>query len=230
MCVCVCARTRACVCVFWRACVRRGEGYSTHFIFYSVFTMYLYNLCNAQGVHLHILCAVRHGEAHYCMATPSPTPALSPFPHVRARIPNPQTSPHTGFASLFPVVPTLVTNGFASQAAGYAIDCQVFTPADAPPACQDAHSQVGFRFFEKRVCVCVCVCAFMCVRGLLWMRTHGSVITVCLEKHECVHSCVCMATLWGTHSAACQEECLGSCPHPSPRQPHTYMIEFEFQH
>ncbi|KAL6759122.1 major facilitator superfamily domain-containing protein [Haematococcus lacustris] len=46
-----------------------------------------------------------------------------------------------GFATLFPVVPTIVTNGFASQTAGFLIKCEDFTPATAPPACQNAHAQ-----------------------------------------------------------------------------------------
>mmetsp|Transcript_11362 Transcript_11362/g.19903 ORF Transcript_11362/g.19903 Transcript_11362/m.19903 type:complete len:674 (-) Transcript_11362:762-2783(-) len=46
-----------------------------------------------------------------------------------------------GFATLFPVIPTLITNGFASQAAGHPIDCQVFTPATSPKECHDAHAQ-----------------------------------------------------------------------------------------
>lgn len=49
---------------------------------------------------------------------------------------------HAGFATLFPVIPTLVTNGFASQAAGHYVDCQQFTPATSPPYCRDAHRQV----------------------------------------------------------------------------------------
>lgn len=50
------------------------------------------------------------------------------------------THTHTGLAITFPIVPTLITNGFASATAGYPLDCQLFTPADAPVACNDAHS------------------------------------------------------------------------------------------
>lgn len=43
---------------------------------------------------------------------------------------------------MFPVIPTIITNGFASQAAGRPLDCQQFTPATAPVECRDAHAQV----------------------------------------------------------------------------------------
>jgi DHA1 family tetracycline resistance protein-like MFS transporter len=47
-------------------------------------------------------------------------------------------------ASLFmlPVLPTLVTNDFAAKRAGHPIQCEDFDHHDAPPACQDAHSDV----------------------------------------------------------------------------------------
>jgi MFS transporter, DHA1 family, tetracycline resistance protein len=47
-------------------------------------------------------------------------------------------------ASLFmlPVLPTLVTDDFAAQRAGHPIHCEDFDVHDAPPACQDAHSDV----------------------------------------------------------------------------------------
>ncbi|KAG7674980.1 hypothetical protein Ndes2526B_g07824 [Nannochloris sp. 'desiccata'] len=47
-------------------------------------------------------------------------------------------------SSLFmlPVLPTLVTNDFAAKRAGHPIQCEDFDQHDAPPACQDAHSDV----------------------------------------------------------------------------------------
>ena len=41
---------------------------------------------------------------------------------------------------MLPVLPTLVTNDFASKRAGYHIECEEI--AEPPPACQDAHSDV----------------------------------------------------------------------------------------
>eukprot|EP00197_Chlamydomonas_leiostraca_P005577 CAMPEP_0202867458 /NCGR_PEP_ID=MMETSP1391-20130828/9446_1 /ASSEMBLY_ACC=CAM_ASM_000867 /TAXON_ID=1034604 /ORGANISM="Chlamydomonas leiostraca, Strain SAG 11-49" /LENGTH=684 /DNA_ID=CAMNT_0049547505 /DNA_START=141 /DNA_END=2195 /DNA_ORIENTATION=- len=49
-----------------------------------------------------------------------------------------------GLATVFPVIPTIITNGFASQAAGKPVDCQQFTPATSPPECRNAHSQAVF--------------------------------------------------------------------------------------
>ena len=43
---------------------------------------------------------------------------------------------------IFPITPTLMTNGFASLAAGHSIDCSLYTPATAPDACKNAHSTV----------------------------------------------------------------------------------------
>jgi hypothetical protein len=76
-----------------------------------------------------------------------------------------------GIAILFPILPTIVTNGFASEAAGHAMSCeasrpctratfrqpmmmsskqplnlhwpsQEFTPDNSPKECRDAHSKV----------------------------------------------------------------------------------------
>lgn len=41
---------------------------------------------------------------------------------------------------IFPITPTLFTNGFASLAAGHHIDCTLFTPATSPKECKDAHA------------------------------------------------------------------------------------------
>ncbi|KAG1664048.1 hypothetical protein FOA52_010468 [Chlamydomonas sp. UWO 241] len=46
-----------------------------------------------------------------------------------------------GIATLFPIIPTIQTNGFASAAAGHYIDCQEFTPDTAPRECREAHAQ-----------------------------------------------------------------------------------------
>mmetsp|Transcript_39772 Transcript_39772/g.118374 ORF Transcript_39772/g.118374 Transcript_39772/m.118374 type:complete len:610 (-) Transcript_39772:1609-3438(-) len=46
-----------------------------------------------------------------------------------------------GVAVLFPIVPTIQTNGFASAAIGHVIDCQEFTPETAPQECVEAHAQ-----------------------------------------------------------------------------------------
>lgn len=43
---------------------------------------------------------------------------------------------------MLPVLPTLVTDDFAARRAGHPIQCDTFDPHDAPPACQDAHSDV----------------------------------------------------------------------------------------
>jgi hypothetical protein len=40
---------------------------------------------------------------------------------------------------MFPVTPTIMTNGWASLLAGHPVDCTQFTPATSPPACVDAH-------------------------------------------------------------------------------------------
>lgn len=46
-------------------------------------------------------------------------------------------------ATLFPLVPTLLTNFFASvRAHGEDIDCESFGRGQAPAACQNAHSDV----------------------------------------------------------------------------------------
>jgi hypothetical protein len=48
---------------------------------------------------------------------------------------------HTaGFATLIPVLPTVLTNFFASRHAGTEIDCQQFSKEQQPAACQDAHA------------------------------------------------------------------------------------------
>ncbi|KAG2441733.1 hypothetical protein HXX76_003348 [Chlamydomonas incerta] len=41
---------------------------------------------------------------------------------------------------MFPITPTLVTNGFASLAAGRRMDCTAYPPHASPPECVDAHS------------------------------------------------------------------------------------------
>lgn len=41
---------------------------------------------------------------------------------------------------MFPITPTLVTNGFASLAAGRSMDCSAYPPHASPPECVDAHS------------------------------------------------------------------------------------------
>ncbi len=46
----------------------------------------------------------------------------------------------TGLAIIFPITPTLMTNGFASLDAGYSIDCTEYTPETSPRACRNAHS------------------------------------------------------------------------------------------
>ena len=43
---------------------------------------------------------------------------------------------------MLPVLPTLVTDDFAAKRAGHPIHCEDFDQHDAPPACQDAHSDV----------------------------------------------------------------------------------------
>ena len=48
----------------------------------------------------------------------------------------------SGLMLTLPVVPTLVTDDFASRRAGMPIHCEDFSPKEAPPACQDAHSDV----------------------------------------------------------------------------------------
>ncbi|EFJ44378.1 hypothetical protein VOLCADRAFT_106422 [Volvox carteri f. nagariensis] len=48
----------------------------------------------------------------------------------------------TGLAIIFPITPTLMTNGFASLAAGHRVDCTAFSPADSPRECVDAHGTV----------------------------------------------------------------------------------------
>ncbi|GFR50215.1 hypothetical protein Agub_g12392, partial [Astrephomene gubernaculifera] len=48
----------------------------------------------------------------------------------------------TGLAVIYPITPTLMTNGFASLAAGHRIDCTVYTPSTSPRECIDAHSTV----------------------------------------------------------------------------------------
>ncbi|KAG2451821.1 hypothetical protein HYH02_003597 [Chlamydomonas schloesseri] len=45
-----------------------------------------------------------------------------------------------GLAIMFPITPTLVTNGFASLAAGRRMDCTAYPPHASPPECVDAHS------------------------------------------------------------------------------------------
>ncbi|KXZ52567.1 hypothetical protein GPECTOR_9g611 [Gonium pectorale] len=45
-----------------------------------------------------------------------------------------------GLAIFYPFTPTIITNGFASLAAGRAMDCTLYTPATSPPECVDAHS------------------------------------------------------------------------------------------
>jgi hypothetical protein len=40
------------------------------------------------------------------------------------------------------MLPTLLTNYFASRIAGHAIDCEQFVINEQPAACQDAHSDV----------------------------------------------------------------------------------------
>lgn len=48
-----------------------------------------------------------------------------------------------GVAALFPLVPTLLTNFFASERQhGAAIDCEGFAHGQAPAACQNAHADV----------------------------------------------------------------------------------------
>eukprot|EP00775_Hariotina_reticulata_P002210 gene2210-2525_t len=48
-----------------------------------------------------------------------------------------------GFATLIPVLPTILTNFFASRHAGTEIDCQQFSQEQQPAACQDAHAVIG---------------------------------------------------------------------------------------
>ncbi|KAG2492911.1 hypothetical protein HYH03_008825 [Edaphochlamys debaryana] len=45
-----------------------------------------------------------------------------------------------GIAVIYPITPTLMTNGFASLAAGHPIDCTTFPPSASPKECVDAHS------------------------------------------------------------------------------------------
>jgi MFS family permease len=47
-----------------------------------------------------------------------------------------------GFATLMPLLPTLLTNYFASRHAGCELDCQQFNVGQQPAACQDAHADV----------------------------------------------------------------------------------------
>lgn len=47
-----------------------------------------------------------------------------------------------GFATLVPMLPTLLTNYFASRIAGHAIDCEQYVVNEQPAACQDAHADV----------------------------------------------------------------------------------------
>jgi MFS family permease len=46
----------------------------------------------------------------------------------------------------YPFVPSLMTDLFASRAAGTPLRCGAFAPADAPPACTDAHASVALWF------------------------------------------------------------------------------------
>jgi hypothetical protein len=43
------------------------------------------------------------------------------------------------------MLPTLLTNYFASRIAGHPIDCEQFVVNEQPAACQDAHSDVVVR-------------------------------------------------------------------------------------
>ncbi|KAF5835498.1 major facilitator superfamily domain-containing protein [Dunaliella salina] len=45
-----------------------------------------------------------------------------------------------GFAILFPIIPTIITNGFASEDAGHAVECQKFAPPQ-PAFCRNAHAE-----------------------------------------------------------------------------------------
>eukprot|EP00798_Chlamydomonas_sp_ICE-L_P015593 gene15593-21697_t len=46
-----------------------------------------------------------------------------------------------GLATLIPILPGLITDGFASQAAGHILHCQDYSPDEAPRECHDAHAQ-----------------------------------------------------------------------------------------
>ncbi|GLC40908.1 hypothetical protein PLESTM_001124900 [Pleodorina starrii] len=48
----------------------------------------------------------------------------------------------TGLAIIFPITPTLMTNGFASLAAGRHLDCTAYPPSASPRECVDAHATV----------------------------------------------------------------------------------------
>lgn len=74
---------------------------------------------------------------------------------------------------MFPVIPTIVTNAFASQSAGRPIDCQQFTPAASPPECQSAHAQVCLP------CYCMCF----------------------VSMHTLPATCSCIGCRWSTTQA-----------------------------
>lgn len=48
----------------------------------------------------------------------------------------------SGLMLMLPILPTLVTDDFASRRAGKPMHCEDFSPKEAPIACQDAHSDV----------------------------------------------------------------------------------------
>lgn len=50
----------------------------------------------------------------------------------------------TGMLLLLPVLPTLVTDDFASKRAHMSISCEAYEPKEAPEACQNAHSDVVY--------------------------------------------------------------------------------------
>ena len=97
--------------------------------------------------------------------TPPPNPKPQPYtpsgqirpssslPVVPTLLPNQPTSQptnqptnqptiHSGAAILFPIVPTLLTNAFASLDAGYPMDCTAHVQPTLPPECANAPSQV----------------------------------------------------------------------------------------
>lgn len=96
----------------------------------------------------------------------------------------------SGITCIIPIMPTLVTNDFASRRAGERVHCEEFGPGTAPPYCQNAHSDVVWwstwsGFFQNTIVAVLLVSRGACFQpsfpGFFDMQSHCVGFLLCIN-------------------------------------------------